>query len=411
MLSILHPEVMPEIRRLPMGLLPIRIVAAEALVLAIKAPKEMILTARVKQGFKFYVAPLATNLGVTPGLITAFFDDADEPLVIKTPIFDDELTDDLREILNYETLDIYFFDEHCREWMSYRATLRDGGSCLKDGTAMKLFEITEKRFRAVLEGLGHWFGQRSSEDDERAISVTFTEALAPDDVLIGDASVTANDYLGSKGFHHSLLERENPGYYQERDIAVALRRTFSGERIAINPLRADNGKEFADALAVLDKHLLIVQAKDSPNTETSLSRTLARKRHTTAAQLEKGLKQAIGAAKFARGRDSLDLLIDGRPVSLAVERREPFCAVVIKELFDDEGPSYRAAVEAMAAAGVKGVVLDYPSLHAFTHWIREEALLLATLDDLRAAALATSTYPNLHTFLIARLGILAHLSV
>src|ERR1700692_371088 len=175
MLSILHPEVMPEIRSFPGGLLPIRNIATDVLVLAIKAPKEMILTAKVRQGFKFYVAPLATNLGVTPGLITAFFDDADEPLVIKTPIFDDGMTDHLREILNCETLDIYFFDEHCREWMSYRASLRDGGSCLKDGAAIKLFEITEKRFRAALEGLGYWFGQRSSEDDERAISVTFTE--------------------------------------------------------------------------------------------------------------------------------------------------------------------------------------------------------------------------------------------
>jgi hypothetical protein len=407
MLSILHPEVMPEIRRLPVGLLPIRNIATDILVLAVKASKEMILTAKVKQGFKFYVAPLATNLGVTPGLITAFFDDTDEPLVIKTPIFDDELTDDLREILNHETLDIYFFDEHCREWMSYRATLRDGGSCLKDGTAMTLFEVTEKRVRAVFEGLDHWFGRRSSEDDERAISVTFTEQLNPDDIFIVDRSQTGNDYLGSKGFHYTVLERENPGYYQERDIAVALRRTFCGERIAINPLRADNGKELADAVAVLDQSLLIVQAKDSPNTEVSLNRTLVRKRQTSAAQLEKGLKQAIGAAKWVSSRDSLDLLIDGRSVSLAVERREPFCAVVIKELFDDEGPSYYAAVKAMAAAGVKGVILDYPSLHAFTHWIREEALLLATLDDLRATALATSTYPNLHTFLIARLGILA----
>ena len=379
MLSILYPEIMPEIRRLPIGLLPIRNVATDVLVLAIKAPKEMILTAKVKQGFKFYVAPLTTNLGMTPGLITAFFDDTDEPLSIKTPIFDDELASNLREILNYETLDIYFFDEHCREWMSYRATLRDGGSCLKDGTAMKLFEFTEHRVRAVFEGIDHWFGRRTSEDDERAISVTFTGQLAPDEIFIVDRSLTANDYVGSKGFHYTELERENPGYYQERDIAVALRRTFSGERIAINPFRADNGKEFADVLAILDEHLLIVQAKDSPNTEASLNRTLARKRQTSAAQLEKGLKQAIGAAKFALGRDHSELLIDRRPMSLAVEGREPFCAIVIKELFADEGASYFAAVQSMAMAGVKGVVLDYPALHAFTHLDSRRSAVVSNL--------------------------------
>jgi hypothetical protein len=96
---------------------------------------------------------------------------------------------------------------------------------------------------------------------------------------------------------------------------------------------------------------------------------------------------------------------------LAVDGREPFCAIIIKELFADEGASYFAAVQAMAMAGVKGVVLDYPALHAFTHWIREEALFLATLDYLRAVALATGTYPNVQTFLVARLGILSHPSV
>lgn len=107
MLTILYPEVMQDIRLLPLGLLPIRRRDTDALALVIKAPKEMILTAKIKKGFKFYVVPLATNLGTTLGLVAAFFDDEDEPLVIKTPMFDDDLVRDLREILSYNKLDIY----------------------------------------------------------------------------------------------------------------------------------------------------------------------------------------------------------------------------------------------------------------------------------------------------------------
>jgi 4-hydroxyphenylacetate 3-monooxygenase len=41
---------------------------------------------------------------------------------------------DVRELLAYEELEVYFLDEHNREWMSYRARVQDGGSCFVDGT-------------------------------------------------------------------------------------------------------------------------------------------------------------------------------------------------------------------------------------------------------------------------------------
>lgn len=400
MLTIRHPEILPAIRDVPMGLLPVRDMTTDTLMLVIKAPKEFILTAKVNQGFKFYVAPLATNMGTVPALITAFFDDHDEPLVLKTPIFDDELATDLRELLNYETLDVYFFDEHSREWMSFRAGLKDGGSCLTDGTKLNLYSYTENRLLAVFEGINHWFGNRTAEDDAKAIVVSFLEPLAPDDLFILDATVPGNDYLGSKGFHHTQLVREDPGPYQERDIAMALRRTFTGAQIAINPFRADTGKELTDALAVAAHHFLIVQAKDSPNTPESLGRTISRKRQTGAGQLAKAVRQAIGAAAYVRSHDPLELVIEGERVDVAVEDRAPFCAVVIKEMFDDEGNAYVAAVQEMDAAGVRGLVLDYPTLHAFTHALKEEAQLMTALEDARACVLATKSYPDLRTFLV-----------
>lgn len=400
MLSLLHPEVMAEVRSLPMGLLPIRVSGKENLVLAIKAPKEMILAAKVRQGFKFYVAPLPTNRGTTAGLVTAFFDDADEPLVLKTLLFDDDYADDLRELLSYETIEVYFFDEHCREWISVRASIFDAGSCLTDGTALLLFEYAESHVFILHGGLDQWFGQRTAEDDARAISVNFTEALAPDDIFVLDATVGRNDYLGSKGYHHAELVRKYPGPHQERDIALALGRTFPAERIALNPFRVDTDKELADAVVLSSRHLLIIQAKDSPNTEASLSRTLDRKRRTSAAQLSKGVGQVIGAAKFAKRNETLVLSIDGKRTEWSLAGRSLFCLVVLTELFSDSGTSYVEAVKEMEMAGLTGLVFDYPTLHAFTHWLREPVAFMKALQDLHAVVLTTGNYPNLQSFLL-----------
>jgi hypothetical protein len=130
LLSILHPETAPHLRALPIGLLPLRDTQTGKLLLAIKATKEMILTARMNGGFKVYVVPLASTIGTVPALVTAFFDDGDEPLVIVTPLFDDEMPRDMRELLAYEELDVYFIDEHNREWMSHRTRLQDSYTML-----------------------------------------------------------------------------------------------------------------------------------------------------------------------------------------------------------------------------------------------------------------------------------------
>jgi hypothetical protein len=75
LLSILHPETAPHLQALPVGLLPFRHAQTGKLLLAVKAPKEMILAARMNQGFKIYVVPLASTVGVVPALVTAFFDE------------------------------------------------------------------------------------------------------------------------------------------------------------------------------------------------------------------------------------------------------------------------------------------------------------------------------------------------
>ena len=230
MLSSLHPETAQHLKALPAGLLPFRNIKTGKLLIVIKATKEMILAARMNQGFKFYVAPLALTIGTVPALVTAFFDDGDEPLIVMTPLFDDEMPRDMRELLAYEELEVYFLDEHNREWMSYRARLKDGGSCFVDGTDLTFTQYSHHAMNLIYEGVARWFGKRTPEDDSRAITVSFVERIGPDDPFILDATDTGNDHLGSSGHSYSTLTRDDPGAFQERDIVTGLRRVFPGDK-------------------------------------------------------------------------------------------------------------------------------------------------------------------------------------
>jgi hypothetical protein len=398
-LSILHPETVPHLEALPIGLLPFRDVRTGKLIIAIKASKEIILTARMNRGFKVYVAPLASTIGTVPSLVSAFFDDTDEPLTLMTPLFDDEMAQDVRELLAYEELEIYFFDEHNREWTSYRASLRDGGSCFVDGTDLTLVPFSHKAMTLIYQGLEYWFGRRTPDDDARAISVSFLESIGPDDLFIQDLSETGNDYVGSAGYSFSSLTRDNPGAFQERDLVAGFRRVFPSDRIAINPMRKDTGNELADILVLAASRILLVQAKDSPNTEQSLGRPLERKRLIMRQQVEKAVRQAKGAAAYVRANDLLDLLVGRHGVQVAINSRTLFSVVVIKELFADEGPLYVAACRDMESGGVQGIVLDYPSADLFTHRLRDENEFISALEEFHSQILRRGIYLNPQTFL------------
>ena len=103
MLSILHPEIIPLIFDFPCGLLPLKVTNGDRSILVVKAPKEWLLAAKANLGFKVYVAPLSISGQHTIGLVSAFFDDAEEPLVIRTPLFDDIDTQSLRRMLLLRT--------------------------------------------------------------------------------------------------------------------------------------------------------------------------------------------------------------------------------------------------------------------------------------------------------------------
>ena len=91
--SATDPAVRQTLDDLKFGLLPMRDAASSRMILIAKTTREMAATARLRKHFRFYLVPLRAGDVDTFGLISAFFDDHDEPLYIRTPLFDDELGD------------------------------------------------------------------------------------------------------------------------------------------------------------------------------------------------------------------------------------------------------------------------------------------------------------------------------
>lgn len=399
MLTIRYPQVVPIIEELSPGLWPISFRDESRPNLIIKTTKEMLLAAKVNGGFKIYVIPLVLADRPTVGLMSAFFDDEDEPLVIFTPLFKEENIDRLIGTLLQSPVDIHFFDEHDRELLGYTCKV-EIPSIAKDRLAnASLISFNLSLARLAHDQLQSSFGARSHVDDLDAISVLFTESLIPEDLVILDARPEGNDFQGSAPFSFSHLEREEPGAFQERDIARLLGRLFAPTHIYMNPLRITDNEEFADLLLITDSEIIILQAKDSPNTEAVLRNTIQRKRLTARKALTKAINQTKGAVRYLRSMSPLKITVSGERVEIDITNHRLRALIVLKELFNDEYSIYSPPIlDLSRETGVPCIALDYGELQMYTQ-LRSQSHFFEAFDVVYSHGSKTGEFPKLRIWL------------
>lgn len=378
-MTILHPELLRDALDYPLGLNTIWIVGHRRPVLIVKATKEAILAAKINKGFKLYVIPLEVMGKPTYGIVSAFFDDADEPLVIRTILFDEPDFHSLKDALLTTELDVHMFDEHDRELLGYRAC-----ASMAPATRARLVESSLLPFEAAIAGpmmddLTSRFSARTPCDDAEAIVIAFGEALFPDDMVFLDLRPAHHTFNGSERFSYSELVREAPGSLQEVDIVRLLQRTFSPDDIYLNPLRVRDKEEIADVIVITATRVLVIQAKDSPNTEQILSNTLVRKKATARKSLAKAIGQIKGAVNYIRSDTSLHMLIRCQELTISTENLQLTGLILLKEMFNDEYHEYSPPLLELAAEiQVPCIALDYGELNMYTaHLHNEEAFFNA----------------------------------
>ena len=186
-----------------------------------------------------------------------------------------------------------------------------------------------------------------------------------------------------------------PACFSELDIVKCLHRVFSGDQIFLNPLRADNCEEFVDVMVVTPTRLLLIQAKDSPNTEEILRRPIERKISTVLRHLRKATSQLRGSISYVESNDPVVVQCGDASHAIAAGNLEVIALVIVKELFPTEYRSYsQLAFEVFDETGVPCLIQDYSQFHDLTHHRRTEPGFFDTLDETMAFALYHDEFPR-----------------
>ena len=396
MITLKNPALVHQLSHYPVGLFPAQVLGGQRNVLVVKCSKEMILAAKVLRELRFYLFPLARDGVQTYGLVTAFFDDPDEPLVIRTPLLEDELGTGILDLLCSPTFDIHFFDEHDREFLGYRVNNTTSGKLTPMRDKIRLAASTYSLpWREFDDQLSTSFSNRTSEDDDKALVVEFVDELFPSDFMIMDTRPAENSYQGSKHTVFTSLERENPGVFAELDIVKFLHRVFPAEQIFLNPLRPDNGKEFVDVMVVTPDNLLLIQAKDSPNTKETLRRPIKRKISTVVRHLRKATAQLRGSISYVESNDPFTVQCGDGTHAITAGNLNVTSLVIVKEMYPTEYKSYtRLAFEVFGETGVPCFIQDYSHFHHLTYHRRTEQSFFATLDEILRFAIDHNEFPQ-----------------
>ena len=374
MLTIANPEVLHTLNDLPGGLFPTRNVGASRITLIVKSMREIAVTAQLRRFFRFYLIPLRAGDVDTRGLLTAFFDDHDEPLAIRTLLFDEEFTREVFKVLSSDSFDVHFFDENNRELLGFRAENPDATRFRSIANRIRFVPATLDLARQFHDDMPIRFGARTAAEDDAAFTINLVETL----------------------FHHNLhLRSQNPGDFQERDIAMGLHRPFSGEQVYRNPVRADNGREFVDVLVATEKTVLLIQAKDSPDTESTLNRRIDRKRATAAAHIKKAAAQLKGSINRLRSDSSIEIISDGQRCDVSMSGREVFGLVIVKELFDpDRSACSPIVLTVYEESRIPCLLLDYLEFQQLRFFRRTEESFVATLSEIFSVAYEHGVFPR-----------------
>ena len=380
--SVTYPEVLETLVDFPGGqLLPMSNVGSSRMILIAKTLREFAATAQVRKSFRFYLVPLRAGDVHTCGLISAFFDDHDEPLTICTPLFDEEESHEIFRVLSSDSFDMFFFDEHNRELISFRAENPDAARFRSLANTIRLVPGTLEIARNFHDDMMLWFGARSTADDNAALRINLFETQLADNLY---------------------PQSQTPGDFNERDIEMGLHRAFSGDQVYRNPVRAKEGREFVDVLVATANTVLLIQAKDSPINAATLSRTIDRKKATTATHIKKAASQLKGSINHLRSGSSIEIITDGQRYDVSMSGREVFGLVIVKELFDPERSACsRLVLSVFEETDIPCLLLDYLEFQQLTFFRRTEESFVGTLREIFSAAREHGLFPRSRFGLVA----------
>jgi hypothetical protein len=203
-------------------------------------------------------------------------------------------------------------------------------------------------------------------------------------------------FHGGKGFGHTTLVKTEPGQFQEIDIILLLQRIFSPSQIYHAPKRIYDKEEIADIIVINDDVCIIVQAKDSPNTEKMLRNSLERKQLKALKQLREGIGQASGAIGYLDRIQPLKMLIDDEELEIDLGERQILSLIVVRELFDNGFDEYSDLLFGLFdKINLPCIALDYAELHRYTSYCEDASEFIRSYFEVFDYALQNGIFARL----------------
>jgi len=396
MLSILYPEVLAYVKRLPIGLMPIEIKADIVPKLIVKTSKELILTAKLRQEFYIHVVPYNVAGIKSVGFLAAFFDDTVHPLTLSGALVKELAGKELSKLFLSPIVDVHFFNELGWEMLAYRAEFRSTKRHKELLRSAVLPSVKGLNQSAVLTEITDWFSNTKPTDDFDAIHVVFKEKLMPDNVFHVDLNSQNHGYHGAPLVSSTSLERKEPGAFQEREIVAFLHRVFPAGEIYLAPLRIYDKEEMVDVLVVSKESVLLIQAKDSPNIEKIINNKITRKISASHKALRSAVGQIRGAITYMRRDSKFCVYVSGDMVELDLSNKKVYGLAIVKELFNDEYYNYTPPMlELYKKTDVPCIPLSFGELNQYTSYIDNELVFFEAFMKVFEHGLETGVFPRL----------------
>lgn len=371
MLSLTHPSIYATIRAMSMGMVAER--GTDAIFrLAVKAPKEYLVAAKARGGFKVHVLTLGffPEEVITIGLASIFIDYAGDPLVLRTPMLEAASTHSLRDVLLSDWCHVYFFDEDDRELLGYEAEIQR-----KDEVAGRLLreaefvEDTPKNAMRAMRGIKNEFpcGRLVKGTDDEVVSFGFVAALFPDDRVVADASAEFHSLHGGvTSNQYRRVRPAQPGLFQVLDAVRLLHHVFLPQQIYHEPFRLLDAKAKVDVLVAHSDKLLFIQVESGARAHSRRRATVGPAGQATLAALLSATRKLSTAIRFAKSQGVLKVPISGGEVEVNVTGKTIYGLAIIEELIDNWSDDYVPVVEA-AANKVEGYFapMDYYQFFEF----------------------------------------------
>ncbi len=348
-------------------------------ILILKSSKEVILTVKLNKGFKMVFIPPHGKIK-TPLLCSVFYDNDEAPLVISTPLFNTENTKKIIKLLEFKCIALHCFDENKREFIGVDCDINFVNFNIDE---LKKLNLPERDDSLLLFSI-YDIDTKYILQEENYIDITIKDNGYLSDLTIIDATLTSHNYHGAIGkseLNHgvgvSKLQIEEPGEYQERDIALFLSKIFQQNHIYLNPMNdkpiKSDREEICDVLLITKKNILIIQAKDSPNIERILRQKLERKISNANSNIKKAISQMNGAIKELQKNNTLCIYVNDEKHDIDITDKKIYGIILIKEYFpENHTASKDALLNISEKKNIQSILMDMYELNIFTSNLNED---------------------------------------